>query len=124
MLRDPAVLISVCLRKHLVCNNFNMRNIVLKSLIAILVLISAQQVSSRKFNRDLKAKLLKVSPVLEDGIVNIWGGRQNFIKSNFIRKTLNEEEVETKYFQQKYNHFYPNDKRFFDMVSEQFIEIF
>lgn len=82
-----------------------------------LVIIStfASVVFTKPHNADtgFRKILQSRAPFLEDGLVNLWGKRLNFQNT---AKNINIEEVETKYFPQKVDHYNPNDNRTFQMV--------
>lgn len=82
-------------------------------LIFISVLISVVFTKPQYSDQGLRKILQDRVPSFNDGIVNFWGKKVNF--HNYGGK-LNVEEVETKYFPQKIDHYDPNDNRTFQMV--------
>lgn len=74
-------------------------------------------------SKEFKTALRQHSPVLDEGIVNLWGANHNFLKKlNYgrnveERKKGDDEEVESKMFTQKLDHFNPDDTRVFEMVD-------
>lgn len=69
---------------------------------------------------ELKAALLKSNILLDDGLVNLWPNNWNLKQK--LPQPYDVTEVETKYFEQKLDHFNPDDDRTFEMVrSKKFV---